>query len=117
MTTPAQHSPTPWTLRVRPLDDEIDIISDEAVVATVPIWSDEDDSDDLHQVSQVNARRIVTACNQHDALVACVRDLLPLALAEAALLADTDQAASADSAWAVTDQANQLLAAITGSAD
>ncbi len=117
MTTSAQHSPTPWTWRVRPLDDEIDIISDEAVVATVPIWSDQENSDDLRDVSHANARRIVTACNQHDALVACVRNLLPLALAEAALLADADQPASADRAWAVTDQAKQLLAAITGSAD
>lgn len=45
MSTTQTHSQLPWTLHVRSLDDEIDIISDEVVIATVPIWSDEDDRD------------------------------------------------------------------------
>ena len=89
MSTAELHSPLPWTMRVRSFDDEIDIISDEAVVATVPIWSDDDDSDELRAVSHANAAMIVIACNAHRALVTCIRDLLPLAVAEAAHLPTT----------------------------
>lgn len=116
MSTAQPHSPLPWTLRVRSLDDEIDIVSDEAVIATVPIWSDDDDCDQLRCISYANARMIAAACNQRHEVLACIRGLLPLAQAEAAALADDDKTQEAEAAWAVTDRATRLLEKVAGGA-
>ncbi len=66
----AKPTPTPWALRTSDFEDELLVLSDETCVASVPVWDDDDDTDDLRDQSHANAAFIVRACNAHDRLVA-----------------------------------------------
>lgn len=60
--TQTQHTAETWHIAATTIDDEIIILNDcDSVVATVPLWKDEDCDDGFEQQSRRNAALIAIA--------------------------------------------------------